>query len=125
MRVNLGTLASVLQENVAEVKFTRRRPKAGSPTTRRMLCTNAYNLLNSAEGRVALNFKPPTNYPKYNPQAKNLVVTWDIIMQGFRTISIESCELVSVLPANDEFWNYFNEKLAPMSQAEKINFMNV
>ena len=125
MRVSLGNLASVLQENVAEVKFTRRRAKAGSPATRRMLCTNSFGLLNSAEGRVALNFKPPTNYPKYNPQAKNLVVTWDIIMQGFRTISVETCDLVSVIPANDEFWTYFNDKLAPLSQAEKTNFMNV
>ena len=89
------------------------------------LCTNSFSLLNSADGRVALNFKPPTNYPKYNPQAKNLVVTWDIIMQGFRTISVETCDLISVIPANDEFWTYFNEKLAPLSQAEKINFMNV
>ena len=125
MRVSLGNLASVLQENVAEVKFTRRRVKAGSPATRRMLCTNSFSLLNSADGRVALNFKPPTNYPKYNPQAKNLVVTWDIIMQGFRTISVETCDLISVIPANDEFWTYFNEKLAPLSQSEKINFMNV
>jgi hypothetical protein len=46
-------------------------------------------------------------------------------MQGFRTISVETCDLISVIPANDEFWTYFNEKLAPLSQSEKINFMNV
>ena len=125
MRVNLGTLANVLQENVVEVKFARRRPKAGSPPTRRMLCTNAYALLNSPEGRVALNFKPPTNYPKFNAASKNLVVTWDVLMQSFRTISVESCELVSVIPDGEQFWEYFNEKLAPLSQSEKINFMNV
>ncbi len=125
MKVNLATLASVLNENVVEVKFNRRTPKPGSPPTRRMLCTNSYDLLNSGSGRVTLNFKPPTNYPKYNARTKNLIVTWDIIMQGFRTINADSCDMLSVIPIGDPFWSYFNDTLAPMTRGEKMRFMNV
>ena len=124
MRVNLGQLWNILQNNVVEVKFARRVDKPGSPATRRMLCTNSYSLLNSNDGRITLNFRPPTHYPKYNPKTKNLIVTWDIFMQNFRTINIDSCELLVTVPANDQFWEYFRENLAEMNQADKINFMD-
>lgn len=74
---------------------------------------------------MALNFKPATNPPEYNPLQKNLIVTWDIFMQGYRTINMDACELISVIPANQQFWNYFADNLTNMSSAQKINFMDV
>jgi hypothetical protein len=90
-----------------------------------MLCTNSLNLLNSVEGRLALNYKRAINMPKFDPTQKNLVITWDIIMQDYRCINANACDLIQVIPANKEFWKFFNEKLAGMSAPEKINFMNI
>lgn len=124
MKANLATLKTLLLSNVAEIKFIRKRPKPGFPPTRRMLCTNCAMLLNSNEGRVALNYKAPTYKAKFNEVEKNVLITWDIFMQNFRCINLIACEVLSIIPANKEFWNFFNQKLARMSAAEKISFMN-
>ena len=124
MRVSLGQLKGILLNNVCEVKFSRRNPKPAMLATRRMLCTNNSQLLNSVEGRTILNYKPPTAAPKYNPNQKNLVVVWDILMHGYRTINVDSVDLISTLDADETFWVYLQEKISPMSVQEKINFMN-
>lgn len=124
MKVSLPTLKSVLLSNVGEIKFIRRRPKLGSPPTRRMLCTNNLKLLNSPEGRLALNYRPALRAPHFNPTEKNLLITWDIFMQDYRCVNMSACELVTFIPAGKEFWKYFNEVLAGMSQKQKIEFMN-
>ena len=89
-----------------------------------MLCTNSYELLNSARGRTALNFKPTSSSPKYNPTSKNIVLTWDIFMQDYRCVNVNDCEVITVIPGDDEFWTYYNEVLLPMSPDDKTNFMN-
>jgi hypothetical protein len=124
MKVGLGQLWSLLQDNVAEVKFTRRKPKPGDSLHRRMLCTNSQALLNSNDGRLTLNFVPPKHYPQYDPKTKNLIVTWDIFMQAFRTINVDQCDLISVIPSNELFWEYFRDNLSGMNQTDKTNFMN-
>lgn len=124
MKASLPTLKSLLLSNVAEIKFLRRRPKSGASTTRRMLCTNSLSLLNSTEGRLALNYRRAINMPKFDPNTKNLIITWDIFMQNYRCINMAACDLIQVIPANKEFWSFFNEKMAGMSAAQKINFMN-
>ena len=125
MRISLSALANLLQENVVEIKFVRRTPKLGKPPSRRMLCTNSGALLTSTKGQMALNFESTFKAPKYNPAQKNLIITWDIFMQDYRSINMISCELISVIPANDQFWNYFTEKLTNMTAAQKIAFMDV
>ena len=90
-----------------------------------MLCTNSGSLLTSTKGRMALNFKPTYKPPEYNPAQKNLIITWDIFMQNYRTINMDSCDMVSLIPANDQFWNYFTDKLTNMSAQQKIAFMDV
>ena len=124
MQVQLATLAKLLQENVAEIKFARRNPKPGQPPARRMLCTNSTNLLYSVKGKMALNFRGTSNPPEYNPARHNLHITWDILMQDYRSISMDRCNLVALLPADDTFWNYFTENIHPMSSNEKMRFMN-
>ncbi len=124
MKVSQTTLKNLLLSNVAEIKFFRRRPKSGSALTRRMICTNSLPLLNSVEGRLALNYKRAIYTPKYNPDQKNLIITWDIFMQNYRCINMQACDLIQVIPANQEFWKYFNQNLAKLSAAQKMNFMN-
>jgi hypothetical protein len=89
-----------------------------------MLCTNSLALLNSTEGRIALNYKRAINSPKFNPNEKNLIITWDIFMQNYRCINMAACDMIQVIPANQQFWKYFNERLVMLSAAQKINFMN-
>ena len=124
MKVSLPTLKNLLLSNVAEIKFIRKRPKAGAPSTRRMLCTNSLSLLMSPEGRLALNYRRAINNPRYNPSAKNVLITWDIFMQDYRCINMAACDLINVIPANKAFWNFFNKKLALLSTDQKVRFMN-
>lgn len=124
MKVSLPSLKNLLLTNVAEIKFLRRRPKAGSPPARRMLCTNALSLLMSPEGRLALNYRRAINMPRYNPDAKNLIITWDVFMQDYRCINAAACDLINAIPANKTFWDYFNQRLAILSTDQKIRFMN-
>ena len=124
MIVGLSNLKIMLLDKVCEVKFARRNPKPGRPASRRMLCTNNVQLLNSVEGRTVLNYLPPRQAPGYNPNQENLIITWDILMQDFRTINCDTVDLITTLEADETFWVYINEKIAPMSVGEKMAFMN-
>jgi hypothetical protein len=124
MKIALPTLRRLLEQNVLEIKFTRRRPKPNAPPWRRMLCTTCPTILNTPEGREALHYTPTKQPPKYNPTSRNLVIAWDVFMQGYRTINADSCELISQIPANEEFWKYFSETLYKMSPEQKMTFMS-
>ena len=45
-------------------------------------------------------------------------------MQDYRNINMNQCDLIQEIPANDDFWIYFNENIYPMSSSQKLNFMN-
>lgn len=122
--VGFANLRSILLNNVAEIRFQRRVVVPGSTTFRRMWCTNSATLLNSFNGRMVLNYRPPTQGYRYDASGKNLIVTWDILMQDYRNISVDNCDLLRSLPANDDFWKFFNENILILSTAQKINFMN-
>ena len=122
MKVNLPTLRTKLQRNVCEIIFEKRRPKAGDSSQRRMLCTLDQNLLNSVNGRTTLNYKPPSGPPKYNPESKNLLLVWDIIMQSWRMVSMDNCQIVNEI-AEDKFFEYFNESIYPMTADQKRTYM--
>lgn len=126
MKVSQTALAALLNKNAVELRFLRRRPIAGAPATRRMLATNDTVLLNSAAGRVALNFKPASGRLKFDPSQKGLVLTWDIFMQDYRLVPSESVDIVSVIPTTppEEFWKYFSEVLSKMSTTDKEQFMD-
>jgi len=123
MPVHYQQLFSSLLSNVVEVRFLRRRQFPNLPPIRRMLCTNNRALLTSNNGRIVLNYRSPITIPRYNPARKNLIITWDILLQDFRTISLDNCELERAIPANEEFWRYFNTTIYPMSRQQKIDFM--
>lgn len=124
MKVSLATLKTIVQNNVVEIKFFRRRIKPGAPSTRRMLCTNSFSLLNSTEGRLTLNFRPTSRPSKFNPLQKDLLIVWDIFMQDYRCVNMTACNLVATIPANKEFWKYFSTKLIKLTPQQKIAFMN-
>ena len=123
MKVNLPSLKSKLQTNVCEITFVKRRPKPGDGAMRRMLCTLDQSILNSVNGRTTLNYKPTSGAPKYNPESKNLLHVWDIMMQNWRMVSMDDCYIANTIPGNDEFWEYFNENVYNMSSEDKLTYM--
>ena len=124
MIIQRSALDNILLNNVCEVRFVRRTPKPGSPPTRRMFCTKSYSLLQSTNGRVTLNYRPPSSPPVINEAAENVITVWDILMQDYRNINMNQCDLIQQIPANENFWSYFNENIYPMSAQQKLAFMN-
>lgn len=127
MRLGRSALAQLLMTNVVELRFKRRIEKAGFGDYRRMLCTNDRGLLMSALGRNILNFEPARQSPKFNPAAKNLIITWDIFLQNYRCINCNDVEIIAVIntsPDPKEWWQYFNESILPMPVGQKTTFMN-
>lgn len=124
MKVALPTLKTLLELNVIELKFTRRRPKPGVPPTRRMLCTNSNNILRSEPGRKLLNFKESIKPgPQFNTRAKNIVIVWDILVQDYRCVNVDDCDVVQVIEDQEQFWKYYNDVLYPMTPSQKTAFM--
>ena len=87
-----------------------------------MLCTNSKNILESPNGYKVLNYKPPKGNADYNPASKNLVNAWDLFVQDYRYVNANNCEVISVMPADDEFWVYFNDVLNNMPAVQKEAF---
>jgi hypothetical protein len=123
MKASLGPLKRLLQSNVCEVRTLRRLPIANRATFRRCLCTNSLELLLSNEGRMTLNFMPARGILPYNPTQKRLIVVWDILMQNFRQLNMNACDLVNTIPIKD-FWKYFNEKIVNLTAQQKMAFMD-
>lgn len=111
-------------QNVLEIKFVRRRIADGRPLTRRMLCTNSKSLLLSELGREVLHYRIPHGRLPYDPNAKNLCITWDIFMQNFRAVNMDQCELISKIDQN-KFWEYFTQNLYSMTTEQKQSFMDI
>ena len=124
MIVQRATLDNILLNNVCELRFVRRVPVAGLSPTRHILCTKSYSLLNSSNGRITLNYRPPRGPVKINEAADNLIVVWDILMQDYRNVNMNQCDLVQQFPADEEFWTYFNDNIYPMSGEQKLSYMN-
>lgn len=124
MKVSREQLKSILLNNVCEIKFLRRRPVIGRPPSRRMLATLSYSLLNSADGRLTLNYRPTIRPPRYNPAQKNLLIVWDIFMQDYRNVNCDDVEIVATIPANEKFWEYFAAKLQNMTPQQKLAYQN-
>jgi hypothetical protein len=117
-------LEQKLLNNVVELRFVRRIPVSTKPSTRRMLCTKSSALLNSTNGRMSLNYNPPMSGLQFNESKQNALVVWDIFMQSFRVVPLESVAILNEIPANEEFWKYYNQILLPMTAEQKLQFMN-
>ena len=132
MFISRGALNDILRKNVCEVKFLRKRYKKDKPLYRRILCTLAIeNFLNTPRGIDVLHFRLPPKLPiirpgmTYNPaEYNNLLVVWDIFYQDWRVINVRNANLIWSIPANNEFWNYFDEVISKMSAEQKLQFMD-
>lgn len=126
MKLSVSGLYSLCQQNVVEVKFTRRLQNVGKGAVRRMYATLDSELLNSKEGFEILRFKPPTQSASYNANAKGLVTVWDILFQDWRNIPSDTANVVTVTPTRplEQFWKYFNDTIRNMTEKDKANFMN-
>lgn len=75
--------------------------------------------------KVVLNYRFPKTLPKYNPKDKNVIITWDILMQDFRVIPCDSVEVVQVYKATEEaFGPVFNKLFYPMTPQQKMKWMD-
>ena len=80
-------------------------------------------------GKNILNFVRPTKGPPYNAESKGLVVVWDIIMQNWRAIPADSCEVAVVFNLTTKadqakFFNFFDKVIMKMTASQKKNFMD-
>ncbi len=126
-KIGVGALAALSTKNVVEIKFFRRKPKKHQGPFRRLLGTNDLKLLNSSPGHIALNYKAPIHPPLFNASAKNLLLIWDLLMQEYRLVSCDNCELIAVIPTDPDpaqFWQYFATSLQNMTAQQKTAFMN-
>lgn len=125
-----SNLETKLRANVCILYILRRHEAYGKNRFRRMLCTNSYDLLNSLNGKIALRFMPASRAPTFNPREKNLIITWDILMQDWRCINMDECYLNYEYPVvtqdqKDKFWSeMFNKTFYLMSTEEKFGWMN-
>lgn len=123
MAVSVSTLESLLLNNVLDLRFARRIPVPGKPATRRMLCTKSFELLNSTNGKIVLNYKAPKHGKQFNERAKNACIVWDILMQDYRVVSADQVTIIRQIPANDEFWTFFNNQIYTLTTEQKVQFM--
>ncbi|MDC3298533.1 hypothetical protein OAU81_00515 [bacterium] len=124
MIVARPTLVSLLQQKVLELKYTRRIQRPDRPATRRMLCTNNQQLLMSENGLSVLRYKPTGGASNHNHSLHNTVPTWDIMVQDYRTVSADNCDVITVFEPDDSWWTYFNESILPMNADQKLTFLN-
>jgi hypothetical protein len=124
--IQRAELDMLLRTHVCEVVFVRRRPERAPdrPSIRRMICTNSQYLLNSDNGVKSLNYHPPRTSRRLDEVKHNIVVVWDIFMQDYRNVSMDTCYLRQTIPDDDTFWNYYNDALYRMTPIQKLNFMD-
>ena len=61
-------------------------------------------------------------FEKRRPKPGDLLPVWDIMMQSWRMVNMDNCEIVNEI-SEDNFFEYFNEKIYPMTADEKRNYM--
>jgi len=123
-RMTVSELEGLLLTHVIDVRFARENLLPGRSSTRRMLCTKSYDLLNSTNGRIVLNYRPPKGNKKYSEPKTGTLVVWDILMQDYRKFSATTAVVINKYPADDEFWKYFKENIYPLTAEQKIAFMD-
>ena len=137
--ISMSELKGLLQNNVCEIVFVRRRPERARqrPLVRRMLCTNSFTLLTSYNAQYSFDFRLPKSGRRMDEYKHDIVVAWDIMMQDYRNISISTpespnikqpssrtCYLRQTIPHDDTFWKYYNDVLLKMTPEQKMQFMD-
>lgn len=122
--MTVSGLTQICDTHLVELKFNR-RTKNVVPPIRRMLCTRDQILLNSALSKQIFNFVPPTQPHPYNAASKGLVTVFDILMQYWRNIPADQCEVIMAVPTKPQqrFWEFFDKKIRSMTTLQKEQFM--
>jgi len=118
-QIQRAELSTLLDHHVCEIVFVRRRPERAPtrPEVRRMICTTSQFLLNSDNGIKSLNFHLPKTARRLDEVKHNICVVWDIFMQDYRNVSMDTCYLRQIIPDDDTFWKYYNDALYTMTSA--------
>lgn len=132
-------LKKLLYNHCVEIKYQRRHPLVDSATCR-LFCVGCYPTFQSSpflasmgaqnaffhypKGRAPYPPKPP-----YNPDEKNLVITFSIFDLDYKSISVNRANVIRAFPVDTKenikkFWDYFNTKIAKMSIQERTDFKN-
>lgn len=125
-----NTLQELLATHVAIITVIRRNPKPNRGPNRRFLATNNYLLLNSIPGKSVFHFKAPRQYPPFNAKSKNLITAFDLLMQKYRNINLETDKIIDMIPVRNEkelteFWQWFYDSgLYRWNSGNKSAFMN-
>jgi hypothetical protein len=130
-------LKKLLYNHCVEIKYQRRHPLVDSATCR-LFCVGSYPTFQSSPFLASMGAQNAFyRYPKgkapyppkpfYNPDDKNLVLTFSIFDQNYRSISINRANVIRAFPVDTKeniknFWEYFNTKIAKMSIQERIDF---
>ena len=123
------TLQNLLGQNVIELDFVRRHPKAGWGDIRGLFGTTNYDILNGDFGTYVLGFHPPKGVGMgYDYKSKNLCVVWDIFRQEYRVFGAEQVNIrrqysVTTEEGLQEFMDYFEEHIKHLSNDDKLKFM--
>lgn len=102
--MNKGQLQSQLLENVVQLTYVKKNGER-----REMKCTKSDMILNSFEGQTILGFTPPKSSPKYNVDATDNLIVWDLEQRDYRTIAAERVTVNAVIP-QEKFYEVLVEQ---------------
>lgn len=77
-----GPLNDLLLKNVVTLQYQKQ-----DGTVREIFCTKSPELLLSFEGKSLLGFWQPKNSPRYNIDATNNILVWDLEARDYRTVN--------------------------------------
>lgn len=86
-------LDKMLLANVVTLQYQKQNGQR-----RTMVCTKCPELLLSFEGKSILGFWQPKNSPRYNIDATNNLLVWDIEKRDYRTVECSRAIVKNSIP---------------------------
>src|SRR5690606_36458655 len=110
--VSRDTLKKLLFKNCVEIKYLRSHPLKESKT-RRLFCVGCYPLFHHMPFLASMGAKSAFfHYPKgrapfppvpfYNPDDKNLVITYSIFDMDYRSINVRNANVIRLFPIDNK-----------------------
>jgi len=129
-KLHRGQIRFFLEYNAVELVFKRRiyppKPRKftfGKPTPiRRIICTSSWVFLK--ENNKIFNFKRPRGTKRSDQwyRKKNLVIVFDLIIQNFRSISLDDYRIMNSYPLDTKVDRInFTEKYQEMLKHKSKN----
>lgn len=83
-------LDRLLLENVVTLSYKKQNGQV-----REMNCTKSAELLQSFEGQAMLGYVQPKHSPRYNIDATDNLIVWDIDAKDYRTVTASRATVIS------------------------------